>query len=358
MNGFASSVLSMLLGWLRTFLTNLWNLLGSDDGNSFLVFLQDNWKIIFLFLCVGGFVLDRLIYFFRWRPDILWRGRLNRLREKKQKPQKHSPSVSPNMETDDFFFQNVPAHHETREPILTSLSPCVQDPRTHFPSSASIPHAAYDIPEALKQNTANDTGTPDFAPAIKVPSSHPVFTPASFEETEPVFDDPETSWSFSDFQNPASDLYASFGVAQPEPSLEALYEPSVPPIVPIQPSHTAAPAVDPYVPVHPGLNAEILQQNIGLGDANSLDSFSNEPFFKPMPDFPDNSFVPFYQKQQETETHPKRNPLATFAKKARNLVTPVDEKDPPSIHDLQPRVDIKSAFHPPVMPQQSHFDEE
>ena len=75
MNGFANAVLTLLLGWLRSLLNTIWSLLGSEGGGELINLLREHWKLLFLVLCVGGFVVDRIIYLIRWRPYYVWSSR-------------------------------------------------------------------------------------------------------------------------------------------------------------------------------------------------------------------------------------------------------------------------------------------
>ena len=75
MNGFTNAILSLVLGWLRSLLNAVWALLGSEDGGMLITLLRDHWKLIFLILCVGGFILDRTVYLIRWRPYAVWAAR-------------------------------------------------------------------------------------------------------------------------------------------------------------------------------------------------------------------------------------------------------------------------------------------
>lgn len=82
MNGFTNSILSILLGWLRLLIGQIWAALNSESGSRMLSFLQNHWKWLVLCLAAGGFLADRLVYFLRWRPDIVWRTRRRARRAK------------------------------------------------------------------------------------------------------------------------------------------------------------------------------------------------------------------------------------------------------------------------------------
>lgn len=89
MNGFTNSILSLLLSWIRLLIGQIWAALNSENGSRALSFLQSNWKFLVVCLAVGGFVADRLVYFLRWRPDIVWRNRRKARRSQRRQDFSH-----------------------------------------------------------------------------------------------------------------------------------------------------------------------------------------------------------------------------------------------------------------------------
>lgn len=87
MSGFFSSLLSLLLGWIRAIANQLWHLLSSENGSAAGRFLADHWLWLAAFLCAAGIGIDLLVYFFRWRPDYVWATRLRRMRRRKPLPE-------------------------------------------------------------------------------------------------------------------------------------------------------------------------------------------------------------------------------------------------------------------------------
>lgn len=83
MSGFFSSLLSLLLGWIRAIANQLWHLISSENGGAVGRFLAGHWLWLAAFLCAAGIVVDLLVYFFRWRPDYVWATRLRRMRRRK-----------------------------------------------------------------------------------------------------------------------------------------------------------------------------------------------------------------------------------------------------------------------------------
>lgn len=93
MSGFFSSLLSLLLGWIRAIANQLWHVISSENGSAAGRFLASHWLWLAVFLCAAGIVVDLLVYFFRWRPDYVWATRLRRMRRRKSHPAQEEESV-------------------------------------------------------------------------------------------------------------------------------------------------------------------------------------------------------------------------------------------------------------------------
>lgn len=112
MNGFTNSILSILLGWLRLLIGQIWAALNSESGSRMLSFLQNHWKWLVLCLAAGGFLADRLVYFLRWRPDIVWR---TRRRARRAKPADFSQEYGAAIDASQPVQPGQPVHWE--EPV-------------------------------------------------------------------------------------------------------------------------------------------------------------------------------------------------------------------------------------------------
>ncbi len=82
MNAFADVMFTLLLGWVRGFINEVWALVTSGAGEGFMSWLGDNWLWIALILCLAGTVLDYAVWFMRWRPYKVWAARLNAFRRR------------------------------------------------------------------------------------------------------------------------------------------------------------------------------------------------------------------------------------------------------------------------------------
>lgn len=88
MGQFAGTLFSMLLGWVQTAAAWIWGLITNADSSEWLRWLGDNWLPLTLALCIGGVVVDFIVYLIRWQPYRMW-GRF--LRRKEETEEENSP---------------------------------------------------------------------------------------------------------------------------------------------------------------------------------------------------------------------------------------------------------------------------
>lgn len=84
MGQFANTLFSMLLGWVQTAVSWLWQLATSTDVNTWLHWLLDNWLAVLLALCIGGALVDFFVYLIRWQPYRVWRSFLSNRKDKRR----------------------------------------------------------------------------------------------------------------------------------------------------------------------------------------------------------------------------------------------------------------------------------
>ena len=65
MGQFANTLFSALLGWVQSATAEVWNLVTNADVSLWLRWLLDNWLPLTLMLCVGGVVVDFIVYLIR-----------------------------------------------------------------------------------------------------------------------------------------------------------------------------------------------------------------------------------------------------------------------------------------------------
>ena len=81
MGQFAGTLFSMLLGWVQTAAAWVWGLITNADTSAWLRWLVDHWLTLTLALCLGGLVVDFIVYLIRWQPYRMWGRFLKRKEE-------------------------------------------------------------------------------------------------------------------------------------------------------------------------------------------------------------------------------------------------------------------------------------
>lgn len=81
MGSFANALFSVLLGWLRNIASWLWQLVTSADAGAWMGWVLENWVPLTVLLCLGGLLVDLLVYLIRWQPYRVWRSFFRRDRE-------------------------------------------------------------------------------------------------------------------------------------------------------------------------------------------------------------------------------------------------------------------------------------
>ena len=347
MNGFTSSILTLLLSWLRSFINGAWLLFNSEPGESLLSFFQASWKQIFVIACLACLLVDRLVYFVRWRPYYVWNTKLSRfkrrLKGEKADPQDNfTPAPAGEPQPQDF----APYRPSTPEVSALRSQPFPQGPESDEAEDYTINYApkfqdlsAYHSPVEPGED---DSPTIRHAPVASWQApllEQTIVSSRPRAGYDPFTASGATDAGFSGGSHTYSGEYlrdAQSGFA-PQPPPEALY----PPV-----------SFAEGEPVHPGIDLKTLQQNIGLAPSGQEASTTagHSSLLQPMAGFPKKSFIPFYAETSHPEAPRTRNPFAQLAQKARNLVSIHDEDNPPTIRDLQTTVDIRDAFHHPVFP--------
>lgn len=79
-NSFADALFRFMFGWARTLLQQLWNAAFSGGFSGFYTWLGDHWLLVTVALCLAGTAVDFTVWMIRWRPYLVWRTKLRRLR--------------------------------------------------------------------------------------------------------------------------------------------------------------------------------------------------------------------------------------------------------------------------------------
>lgn len=91
MGQFAGTLFRLLLGWVQTAVSWLWNLAANADVSAGLHWLLDHWLMLLALLCIGGVLVDFLVYLLRWQPYRVWRSFLQRLKGKAEEASETTP---------------------------------------------------------------------------------------------------------------------------------------------------------------------------------------------------------------------------------------------------------------------------
>lgn len=343
MNGLANAILTLLLSWLRIIINRFWALISSESGTSFYTFLANHWLSVLLVLLVGGYLLDRIIYLIRWRPFRVWMRRRGIGKQAQQEPdvpmQRYEPAAPAGVL---YPEEPVPQAQETVWPA--------EETNIYHPQPVQQPSPTAVYPRRQVDRAA-------YMPPI--------------DNVEPVFDEEETAWAQAD------QLVVDPQPTRSQPAVSDRYMQDVQagfarPVAPEQlypsfhheeqntytPDPQELPAQDGQ-PVHPGLDTAALRLNMGLAHSEAPEE--SYPAYEEYDEYAEpepaqtpyaSGFTPFTQKAARETPKKSRNPFL-------NLMRLVGEDSAkPSIHDLQSTVDVRTAFHEPVFPNQNHPEED
>ena len=353
MRGFAQMIFNALLGWIRTLVEGVWDLLFSNETRQWLTWVADNWLTLVVFLCLCGAALDYLIWLFRWRPYYVWASSMRRMKR---------------------LFGGGRAHKAEQPPLKNP--PPLPAPK--------IEHA----PEAASDSAAS--------------GSDDVFTEQSWEE--PVWEQQESAWVDAPatvtadtilarprrpdyqeqyvrrFKRPEAELPAP--PAWREESIEdwsalqrdAALEEGI-----IQEEESWAPSAQDLnsdQPLHPGIDYQALSRQYGWHQdqqaalVTQAPEAAEEPSREPSGpkwDFSGlENFTPYRapappEREQRGERARKargdstalsrmKSGLSRIAQRAGKVLTVDDEEAGKLIDGLPPPIDKRSAFHAPVYP--------
>jgi hypothetical protein len=316
MNSFTNTILTLLLGWLRTLLNAARDFISSDSSTAFFTFFRNNWRVLFLVLCVGGFVLDKIIYLIRWRPSPIWiRRHARRVKHRPQPDTYDLPEFNddaPIFQTNDYEPVSVPAYPDAAptmqyQPQTPQYARQTIDSQPTYPPYAAAPQYA---PDAVQNDyTANETTSWNGAPQEP-------FAPAQEQQ-----------------QRFAFGMEPSFGSAQSEPAYSYQRD-AVPSFAPPRYAQEK-PRADLYAPPSAYEQPAELYQ-----DAPAAAYPESNPYFRPFTDRGGDPYAP-----------PKSKRLGTVAKKARSLLQADEANESLTYQDLYPAVDVSKSFHSPVYPE-------
>ncbi len=119
MGSFANTLFTILLGWLRSAVSAVWTAFTSEKGNSFLNWIGDHWILLAVILCLIGLAADLCVYLLRWKPFMVWKSFLSRIRktddETDGKEEKAAPARKKAERPQRVFVPVPPVREEPKE---------------------------------------------------------------------------------------------------------------------------------------------------------------------------------------------------------------------------------------------------
>lgn len=145
MGSFASSMFSVMLGWIRTAVSYVWNAASSPEGSALLHWMGDNWLTLAVLLCLAGVVADAIIHLLRWRSYKVWASFLRRMtgRKTEEEPARTTRTVHR-----QWLYADGTARTETVEP---DELPMEEDPHPWQNVAPTVPDYELDREAYMRQ---------------------------------------------------------------------------------------------------------------------------------------------------------------------------------------------------------------
>nr|MBR4281272.1 hypothetical protein [Clostridia bacterium] len=114
MGQFANALFSVLLGWVQSAAAGLWGLITNAEISVWFRWVLENWLPVTLLLCIGGVVIDFVVYLVRWQPYRVWRGFLRRIRERDEAA---APAEQPVLSRKWLYADGSVSVEDVNEPL-------------------------------------------------------------------------------------------------------------------------------------------------------------------------------------------------------------------------------------------------
>lgn len=79
MTSLTNSVITTVLGWMRSVAGWCWHALTTGTGDGLPAWIGRHWLLLAVILCLIGVAIDLAVYILRWRPQEVWRSFFQRL---------------------------------------------------------------------------------------------------------------------------------------------------------------------------------------------------------------------------------------------------------------------------------------
>ena len=401
MRGFAQTLFNALLGWIRTLVEGVWNILFSSDAQQWLKWVGDNWMVLFVFLCLCGVALDYIVWFFRWRPYYVWSSSVRRMRRffgggKPQADEKQARMNPAKNQTSYAGYRRrpEPADQQPEEPAYADAG---------YEEEYAWQDEQYAVePLYVEESVFEQVPIYEPAPAYQQPAT------AYQQQATTVFSKPSASADTILARPRKADYHEQYvrrfarpqQELPPEPAYEPMQQDTWPePVQPYEPAYDAAPQEEYWAPeitpdtasqpIHPGIDYQALSRQYGWqvdkaegGQPPAVQPGRNQP--EEMPSDPNwdfsglDSFAPYRapevpkpngQRPERTERAKKpksdgspmnkmRSGLSRIAQRASKVLTVDDDQAGKLIDGLPPPIDKRRAFHAPVYPNRPGSDKQ
>ena len=172
MNHFANSLFTLLFGWSRTIIQQIWNSSASGHYSVFFTWLGDHWALLVAVLALLGTAVDILVWLLRWQPYLIWKTRLRQLgrllRGKQATPgRRFEKGYQGGVELDMQEAAQTPLPEEWQAPMWPDSAP---DSTHSFTEQLQYDEAfGSTVPERQGRSRQGDAG--DYEPSPRVTAS-------------------------------------------------------------------------------------------------------------------------------------------------------------------------------------------
>ncbi len=341
MNGISETIFSFLLGWIKRIFESAWNIFSKPGNISWLYWLEKNWLMIVIMIVAAGFILDIIIWLFRWRPYYVW-GTLWRKIKKPFKKKKIRPNTGKSLNDDlpygeresgeeQFFYSSQQQEYEHSHYFEeTAAEPYRENSREN---AIEIEPVAHDT-QIIYQNDENEkyVRSPEYMNQYARPTS------ANTEESGEIF-----SRGFN------SENTVTFKKASDSMNLEK----------PV-----------PYEKKNTSQESFLLTEELSLKeDVQGSIDFNQDTMELNQQTFFQNNYyddsekllsdtAPYKKRkrravQHQGSFHNLTKGITSIAKKASEMLN--TQEDSHFIDGLPPPIDKKEAFHQPVLPNEKNI---
>ena len=403
MRGFAQTLFSALLGWIRTLVEGVWDILFSSDAQQWLRWVGDNWMVLLVFLCLCGVALDYIVWFFRWRPYYVWGSSMRKVRRifGGEKNHVREDAIRPRADSQQASTQ---FRRRDPEPVYQNQNELMYDDSGYeneraWQNEQYAVNAPYEQPDDQRQMLDYQIQIPDDQEPILYETSDVSYQ----QQPTTVFQKPAATADTilarprkADYQE---QYVRRFARPESEPANEPVYanaqkdewNDNAAPYEPAEQEAYWAPEIAEDAadqPIHPGIDYQAMSRQYGwhiekqdsnqkgtarpaqLGNEQLEDQawdFSGMDNFSPYrsPEVPA-SYIQRSErneraKKQKTDNssfHRVKRGLSRIAQRASKVLTVDDDQSGKLIDGLPPPIDKRRAFHAPVYPNRPGNDKQ